>query len=128
MTNQAHRKSVDGQPAEKPPGKPAGPSSTLGSVLGTSALLLLSVGLAWVLGVMGICLAVTNCSAADCTGLTIGSGIATFGPASVVLISIVISIVRMVQRRRAFWVPIIGMVVAVLMTVLGGTVVFMTIG
>ncbi|MDJ0378633.1 DUF6264 family protein [Cryobacterium sp. PH31-L1] len=70
----------------------------------------------------------TNCSATDCTWLTIGSGIATFGPASVVLISMVISIVRMVQRRRAFWVPIIGMVVAVLMTVLCGTVAFMTIG
>ncbi|WP_105036477.1 hypothetical protein [Cryobacterium aureum] len=124
MTNHARRDSIDGQPTENP----SGPSSTLGSILATSALLLLSIALAWVLGIIGIFLAVTNCSAADCTGLTIGAGIATFGPASVVLISIVISIVRLVQRRRAFWVPIIGMVLAVLMTVLGGTVAFMTIG
>ena len=124
MTDQARRNSIDGQPTKT---QTAG-SSTLGSVLVTSALLLLSVALAWVLGIMGIFLAVTNCSAADCSGLTIGSGIATFGPAAVVLISIVISIVRLVQRRRAFWVPIIGMVVAVLMTVLGGAVAFVSIG
>ncbi|TFD63076.1 hypothetical protein [Cryobacterium ruanii] len=124
MTDQARHNSIDEKAAKT---QTAG-SSTLGSVLVTSALLLLSVALAWVLGIMGILLAVTNCSAADCSGLTIGSGIATFGPAAVVLISIVISIVRLVQRRRAFWVPIIGMVVAVLMTVLGGAVAFVSIG
>jgi uncharacterized membrane protein YhaH (DUF805 family) len=90
--------------------------------------MLLSVGLAWVLGIMGIFLAVTNCSDADCTRLTIGSGIATFGPAAVILVSIVISIIRLVRRRRAWWIPIVGMVAAVLMTVLGGVIVFVPIG
>ncbi len=124
MTNQASRDFIPVQPMENPSAQ----SSSLGSVLLTSALLLLSVALAVVLGIMGIFLAITDCRAADCSGVVVGSGIATFGPAAVVLISIVFSIVRLVQRRRAFWIPIMGMGAAVLMTVLGAAIVFGTIG
>ena len=93
----------------------------------TSVLILLSVGLAWLLGILGIFLAVTQCSA-DCSGLTIGATVATFAPAAAVLISTIVAIIRMVRRRRAFWVPIIGMAAAVLMTVLGGTIAFLSLG
>ena len=56
------------------------------------------------------------------------AGVATFGPATMIVASTIISIWRLVQRRRAFWVPIDGMVAAGLMTGLGGAIAFIPIG
>lgn len=40
----------------------------------------------------------------------VGQLIATFAPAAIALIVLVVSIVRLVRRRIAFWVPILGIV------------------
>jgi uncharacterized BrkB/YihY/UPF0761 family membrane protein len=103
-------------PAAKPP-------VAVWDVILTIALIVVGSGITWVLVIFGALLgfAGDGCQDITCSFSQIGIGIivAIFAPIVLFLIAIVLSIVRLVQRRRAFWVPLVGIVVAILGWVVG---------
>src|SRR4051794_36479185 len=84
----------------------------------TIALILLGSGLVVVLVILGALLGIAGdgCNEFACSFTQIGLGIlvAIAAPVVLFLIAIVVSIVFLVKRRRAFWVPLAGIVLAVL--------------
>ena len=92
------------------------PRNTLDIVL-SLVFAVLGAGLAIVLGILGITLAFAgdSCNAsAACNFEQLSAGIllAMMLPAVLTVIFIVWMIVRLVRRKRAFWVPIVGAVAA----------------
>lgn len=94
------------------------PRNTLDVVLSV-VFAVLGSGLAVVLGVIGAFLAFVSDScgastACDYSQLSAGILIAILLPSVVTVIFIVWMIVRLVRRKRAFWVPLVGAVAAVI--------------
>ena len=89
----------------------------------TIALILIGSGLVAVLVILGALLGVAGdrCSEFSCSFTQIGLGIlvAIAAPVVLFLIAIVVSIVMLVKKRRAFWVPLVGIVLAVIGWVIG---------
>jgi len=67
-----------------------------------------------------------GCGATNCDGAQMGTGIglAAIGPLVVFAIVLVCSIVFLVKRRRAFWLPLVGMPVSIVLVVIGANVFF----
>jgi uncharacterized BrkB/YihY/UPF0761 family membrane protein len=59
--------------------------------------------------------------------LTVGVLVAMIGPAVVAVVAVVALVVRIVRARLAFWVPLVGLVVAVLVWAGGAAVVFSSV-
>ena len=94
------------------------PRNTLDVVLSV-VFAVLGSGRAVVLGVIGALLAFVSDScgastACDYSQLSAGILIAILLPSVVTVIFIVWMIVRLVRRKRAFWVPLVGAVAAVI--------------
>jgi len=73
-------------------------------------------------------LSATNLACVD-TGETcsdnrvqIGQLISTYAPAAIALIVVIVSVVRLVRRRVAFWVPIVGIVLMSIAFAVGTTI------
>jgi uncharacterized BrkB/YihY/UPF0761 family membrane protein len=108
---------------------PAGPRTvrpgrrTWDVVLAVALLVLLAV-VAIVLGVAGafLVMASDGCGVRACreVPLTLGVFVAMIGPAVVLVVAVVSVVERLVRRRLAFWPPLVGIGVAVLVW-LGGT-------
>lgn len=82
----------------------------------TIVLLVVLVGLTLVLVFLSFFLAFAgdSCGAVDCNYDVMGTGfaIAMFGPPVVAVLTLVAAIIMLVLRRRAFWIPIVGIVLA----------------
>ena len=94
------------------------PRNTLDVVLSV-VFALLAAALAIILGILGITLAFMgdSCGASavcDYTQLSAGILLAMMLPAVITVVFIVWMIVRLVRRKRAFWVPLVGAVAAVI--------------
>jgi uncharacterized BrkB/YihY/UPF0761 family membrane protein len=103
-------------PAQKPAVK-------VWDVILTIGLILLGGIIVGILVVFGALLgfASDSCNEISCSFTQIGIGIivAVFAPVVIFLIATVISIVALVRRKRAFWIPLVGIVVAILGWVVG---------
>jgi hypothetical protein len=90
------------------------PAPRTGDFLGTVALLLVLYALSAVFVVLGLGIgfAAFGCADADavCNETTIqGASIAIlFGIPAIALVATIVSIVRLVRRRIAFWVPLVA--------------------
>jgi len=65
----------------------------------------------------------------DCnnTQIFFGQILGMFGPPVLYFVFIILTIVQLVRRRRSFWIPIVGVFVAVLVLLAGGAMVFTAI-
>ncbi len=114
-------------PAAAVPGYGRPPVRTWDLVL-SIILMVLSVALGLVLLVMApfLVMASDPCGAAvECNVDQMGVGflIALIGPALAIVAGIVVGIVLLVLRRVAFWAPLVGSVLAVVVFVVGAAIV-----
>ena len=85
----------------------------------TIVLILTSVTVAFILVILGAVLSFGSSDGAGYTQQDVGIFIAVLGPPAVSVITIVIGIVRLVQRRLAFIAPAIGIVASGLIWAVG---------
>ncbi len=102
---------------------PRRPRRTWDLVL-TIVFLVLSIGVALLASVFGVFLLAfgsDSCVARDCDYdvITTGMFVAMIGPWVPVLLALVVSIVLLVTRRLAFWVPIVGGALSIGALILG---------
>jgi hypothetical protein len=113
-----------------PPTQPTKRPLVLWDIVLTIVLLLAGAVIAIMLGVTAIGLgfaAPDECFVCNNTQIFFGQIFGMFGPPVLYCVFIILTIVRLVQRRRAFWVPIVGVVVAVLVLLGAGAMVFSAI-
>lgn len=88
----------------------------------------LGAGLAVVLGFLGVFLAFVSDScgtnACNTDQLTAGILVGTLLPAFVFVIALVVMVVRLVRHKRAFWVPLVGIVASLGAWALGAALAF----
>jgi len=106
----------------------AGGRRTWDVVLGV-ALLVVLLATAAVLGFAGafLVMASDSCGASTvCSTERLSAGVlvAMIGPAVVAVVAAVALVVRLVRTRLAFWVPLVGIAVAVLVWAAGAALVF----
>ena len=96
----------------------------------TIVLLIAGAVIAILLGVTAIGLGFAvpeNCIDCNNTQIFFGQILGLFGPPVLYFVFIILTIVRLIQRRRAFWVPIVGVAVAIFVTLGAGAMVFTAI-
>jgi hypothetical protein len=97
-------------------------------LIGVSALLLLNLAVGLVLGYLAVILVVAydSCVLQECSyeGFTFGWLLALLGPPVVLLIAALVSILRMVRKRRTWWIPVAGLMVATALWLIGTQLVF----
>lgn len=76
-------------------------------IAGTIVISLTAIGLAF---------AADRCTGLECNQAQFSAGVivALIGPSFAFVIATILSIVRLAQRRRAFWVPLVGFLVVAL--------------
>jgi len=116
-------------PDAQNPADPAPPASPTRSIrwwdiILTGGLLIADVGLTLVVAVFGLYLveAVSVCGVRDCDEVLVALGmvLATVLPWILLAIAVIVSIVLLVQRRLAFWVPIACAVLILVAWFIGG--------
>jgi uncharacterized BrkB/YihY/UPF0761 family membrane protein len=104
------------------------PARATWDVVLTIVLGVAGIGLVILLGFLGIFLAFASdsCGTSTCNTDQIGTGmlVAVVAPAALFLVALVIAVVRLVKKRRAFWVILVGYAVAILGWVAGAALVF----
>jgi hypothetical protein len=97
-------------------------------LIGVSALLLLNLAVGLVLGYLAVILVVAydSCVLQECSyeGFTFGWLLALLGPPVVLLVAALVSILRMVRKRRTWWIPVAGLMVATALWLIGTQLVF----
>jgi hypothetical protein len=97
-------------------------------LIGVSALLLLNLAVGLVLGYLAVILVVAydSCVQQECSyeGFTFGWLLALLGPPVVLLVAALVSILRMVRKRRTWWIPVAGLMVATALWLIGTQLVF----
>jgi hypothetical protein len=97
-------------------------------LIGVSALLLLNLAVGLVLGYLAVILVVAydSCVLQECSyeGFTFGWLLALLGPPVVLLVAALVSILRMVRKRRTWWIPVAGLMVATALWLVGTQLVF----
>ena len=113
-----------------PPAQPTKRPLVLWDIVLTIVLLIAFAVVAILLGVSAIGLGFAvpeNCFDCNNTQIFFGQILALFGPPVFYFVFIILAIVQLIRRRRSFWVPIVGVVVAVLALLAGGAMVFTAI-
>jgi hypothetical protein len=97
-------------------------------LIGVSALLLLNLAVGLVLGYLAVILVVAydSCVLQVCSyeGFTFGWLLALLGPPVVLLVAALVSILRMVRKRRTWWISVAGLMVATALWLIGTQLVF----
>lgn len=93
--------------------------------------MLLALAVGAVLLYLGLVLvfAYDICEVQDCSynGFMSGWLLASIAPALVLIIAGTAAIVRLVRRKRAWWIPLVGIVLAVLLWWVGAQIVFWSV-
>lgn len=110
-------------PSAPAPDKPSKPAAKVWDIILTIALVLVGWTVIGVLVIGGALLgfAGDSCGEISCSFTQIGIGIivAVFAPVIVFLIATVLAIVALVRRKLAWWIPLVGVVLAILAWVAG---------
>ncbi len=83
-------------------------------------VLLLAAGAASFFGFLGAAFAGDACASGPCTGVGTGVAVLVFAPPIIALLAIAASIVLLVLRLLAWWVPVAGFAVMIMASVMIG--------
>jgi hypothetical protein len=105
----------------------AAPRSRWG-IFGATVLLLVNLAVGLVLGYLAVILVVAydSCVLQECSyeGFTFGWLLALIGPPVVLIVTAAVTVLRLVRRQRVWWMPLVGLVVAGALWLVGTQIVF----
>jgi hypothetical protein len=100
-------------------------------ILGVTGLLVINLVVGLVLGYLAVILVVAydSCVLQECSyeGFMFGWLLALIGPPIVLIVTAVLAVVRVVRRRRAWWIPIVGLAVGGALWLVGTQLVFSSV-